>query len=266
MSCAAFLDGAAGYYTVLGLHARGLVEWGVGILPSGMRAMSESSRHHSAYQDTTALNAICDMLFLSGRSREGLRLLREISAERGPSKANQQLDTAMACARAMYYIDIGSTDLAEHQIDLMADAVSSMSLGELSRLSCALWRSRHVAMLVAQNDTRSRHASGQGLEVSTLMHEAALAHSERNASMWTKVWCKWSDFASRKEQRAASRGCKESDLDCSELDSEESGLNFGPGHAALATLVFGALPMDTDFDGESNNTQSNTHSSASGTD
>ena len=47
------------------------------------------------------MNALCDLLYLCGRSREGLRFLREISVERGPDRHDGEsgLDAAIACAR-----------------------------------------------------------------------------------------------------------------------------------------------------------------------
>jgi hypothetical protein len=252
-----------GYYTVLGLHSRGLGEAGRWDLAeeAGMRALAESGRYENTHQDTTALAAVCDTLFLSGRSREGLRLLREISAERGPSMPNQQLDTAMACARAMYYIDIGSTELAEHQIDLVVGAVPTMQLDELARLSSVLWRSRCVAMLVAHNDVRNRHGRGGGggavdtdAEHSNVMHEAALEHSERKGLIWRLVWDRWVQLAAR-------RGGQSLCVDGVEAgqDVDECGLNFGPGHAALATLVYGAQPENA-HTGNSGNSGSDTAS------
>ena len=78
-----FWDGRhSGYRSLLGLHSASLVEGGIWspAEEAGMRALSDINMPRTddgtPSHDFVAINAICDLLYLQGRSREGLRFLR----------------------------------------------------------------------------------------------------------------------------------------------------------------------------------------------
>ena len=225
-----------GYATLLSLHSRGLGEthrWDLAE-EAGMRALSENNQHGNSDHKCLALNSVCDMLFLSGRSREGLRLIRELSAELGPSKGDLRLDIALACQKASFYIDLGSPELADHQFDLLEDVVPNMKLDELSRFSSLLWRSQCASVLRSQTRFQTE---GQNTVDLQLARQAALDHSKHKKLIWQSAWKRWKELAGIKVSNAF---CN---LDNDELGSfgkKADGLIFGPSHAALATLVYGA--------------------------
>jgi len=227
-----FWDGnLSGYRSLLGLHSASLVEgavWGPAE-EAGMRALSEvamPSPGDGPSHDVVAVNALCDLFYLCGRSREGLRFLREISIERGPERSDQHLDPAIAVARAIFYMDVGSKDLALHQLDMALGVVPELDLDGLTRLTSAMWRAHCSYFIHDNNDPKEREEWEEREE----QEEDQALHRP----MWSRVWTQW-----RKHGKT---------MDVNEGDEEEwstnrrqSGLQFGPVHAALATLVYGRL-------------------------
>ena len=98
-----------------------------------------------------------------------------------------------------------------------------------------------MAMLIAHNDARNQRRGGERdfeVEHASIMQDAALEHSDRKGLIWRMAWDRWIDLAARKGMRSLGASGEEADRDV-----DECGLNFGPGHAAIATLVYGSLPQ-----------------------
>ena len=220
-----FWDGnLPGYRSLLALHSSSLVEasvWG-SAEEAGMRALSEVAMPYPGdgpSHDVVAVNALCDLFYLCGRSREGLRFLREISIERGPDRTDVHLDPAIAVARSIFYMDVGSKDLALHQLDMALGVAPELDLDGLTRLTSAMWRA-HCSFFIANNN--NDHSS-ENENISIEIHRP----------MWSRLWKQW-----RKYGKVANEIEKKNN---GEPIVRHSNLQFGPIHAALATLVYGRL-------------------------
>jgi hypothetical protein len=213
-----FWDGnRAAYRALLGLHAASLTEtskWEAAE-EAGMRALSDLNMPQPGEgpsHDVVAVNALCDLLYLCGRSREGLRFLREISIERGPDRHDGGLDAAIACARTVFYIDVGSRDLALHQLDMAMSDVPTLTLDGLTRLTSATWRA-HCAYFALEND-----------------------NEDAVRPMWSRLWAQWRRYGENEKDNT-----REGGVDGDRSNTSLLPLEFGPVHAALATLVYGRL-------------------------
>ena len=255
-----FWDGRhSGYRGLLGLHASSLTEslnWS-SAEEAGMRALSDITMPRPGEgpsHDVVAVNALCDLLYLCGRSREGLRFLREISVERGPDRHDGEsgLDAAIACARTVFYIDVGSRDLALHQLEMAMGDVPTLDLDGLTRLTSATWRAHCAyytpAPIQTKTTTEDEDEDNQDYETEVENNRDNYM-MENNGNeimhpMWSRLWTQW-------RRHAAISSSSNEDTDTIVP------LQFGPIHAAMATLVYGRIENKNENENEDEDADGN---------